>query len=107
MLIGYTARTLDKPQNLVYNKHGNKPKGENMKKTKKFLIGSIAVTLAGIMFSQSVPVDLVSAFADAIAEVLTKEETIERKTYATGDMVDAYNIGNGYILQENIKLQKN
>ena len=66
----------------------------------KFKMGTIAITLATIMFAQSMPMELVSVLAEEIADSLTQNDTIDREFYS-GNMVDKYNIGNGYIIQEN------
>lgn len=68
---------------------------------RKFKLGTIAISLAAIMFTQSMSIELLSAIAEEIADSLSQEETIEREFY-NGNMVDRYNIGNGYIIRENI-----
>ena len=67
---------------------------------RSFKISIIAGLLAAVMLIQSVPVQLLQALADGIGNALTEESSIEQKYYP-GGMVDEYNIGNGYILQEN------
>ena len=69
---------------------------------KKFKIGTIAITLSMVMFAQSMPMNLMTALAEEIVDVLTAEEEIKREFY-TGNMVDVDNITSGYIVQENIK----
>ena len=65
---------------------------------KRTQIGLIAFSLAAIMFTQSLPMEILTV----LAEGLTPEETIEREFYP-GNMVDSYNIGGGYIIQENVE----
>ena len=69
---------------------------------RKLGLGAIALSLAGIMFTQSMPMNILSVLAEEIVDVLTTEETIEREFYS-GNMVDKYNIGSGDIIQENVK----
>ena len=69
---------------------------------KRFKIEIMAFLLAAIMFVQSLPMNVLSAFADEIAEMITSEETIEHK-FSPGNMVDMYNIGNGNIIRENVE----
>ena len=71
-------------------------------KRKNSKIAILAISLATVLFSQSVPMNILSAFAEELADVLTKEETIEHEIYS-GNMVDKYNIGSGYIIQENVE----
>ena len=71
-------------------------------KRKNSKIGIVAISLATVLFSQSVPMNILSAFAEELADVLTQEETIEHEIYS-GNMVDKYNIGSGYIIQENVE----
>ena len=71
-------------------------------KRKNLKIGIVAISLATVLFSQSVPMNILSAFAEELADVLTQEETIEHEIYS-GNMVDKYNIGSGYIIQENVE----
>lgn len=70
-------------------------------KKKNSKIAIVAISLATVMFSQSVPMNILSAFAEELADLLTQEESIDREFYP-GNMVDKYNIGSGYIIQENI-----
>ena len=70
-----------------------------MDKKFKIKMGIGASALAAVMFMQSLPMNILEVVAEEIADSLTTEEVIEREFY-TGNMVDAYNIGNGYILQE-------
>ena len=69
-----------------------------MKKGIKFHI--VAAVLATVMLVYSMPVEVLQVLADGIGEILTPENTIEQKYYP-GEMVDEYNIGNSYIVQEN------
>ncbi len=69
-----------------------------MKKGIKFHI--VAAVLATVMLVYSMPVEVLQVLADGIGEILTPVNTIEQKYYP-GEMVDEYNIGNSYIVQEN------
>ena len=70
-----------------------------MNKKYKIRMGIGASALAAVMFIQSLPMNILEVVAEEIADSLTTEATIEREFY-TGNMVDSYNIGNGYILRE-------
>ena len=67
---------------------------------RKMRLTAIAISLAVIMFTQSMPINILSTLAEEIIDGLTFEETIEREFYS-GNMVDKYNIGTGEIVQEN------
>ena len=69
---------------------------------KKFKSGWLVLALATVMFTQSVPMEILNVLAEEIAEVFTMEDAIERDFY-NGNMVDKYNIGSGYIIQENVE----
>lgn len=69
---------------------------------KRYKMSIVAFVLTGIFLMQSTPMNILSVFAEEIADALTTKETIEREFY-TGNMVDKYNIGSGYIIQENVE----
>ena len=59
---------------------------------KRFKLGAIAIGIAGIIFMQSMPHNLLAVIAEGIAESLTIEETVERELYS-GNLTDGENIG--------------
>ena len=61
---------------------------------------SLTIGLSFVMLMQSMPMNLMKLTADELKESTETEEKIEREFYS-GGMVDTYNIGNGYIIQEN------
>ena len=71
-----------------------------MKKGTK--VNIVAAVLAAVMLIYSVPTNFLQVVAESIGNALTVEDSIEQNYYP-GGMVDKYNIGNSYIVQENVK----
>ena len=77
---------------------------EEMKK-KKLITGAVAVVLSLVMSVQSVPSELLQAAADELKEILTQEETsesIEETDALKGKLSDKGNLGQGYIIEEDV-----
>lgn len=73
-------------------------------KKKKFIIGGIAVALSAVMFTQTIPMELLETLAEEIVEVFEVEETIphEQEENMTGGWSDKGNVGSGYIIEEDV-----
>ena len=67
---------------------------------KKWKIGVVSMLLATTLATQSLPMNILSALAESIEEALSSEKEV-LQVFKGNNMIDAGNIGSGYILQEN------
>ena len=66
--------------------------------------GIVAIGLAFVMLFQTAPMNLLAVLAEEIQEVFATEENSSHKQeeMVTGGLSDANNVGNGYIINENV-----
>ena len=69
---------------------------------RRMLMSFVALTMSAVIFTQSVPTGILEAFAE-VMDNLTDVEYVGAENLFTDEMSDRGNIGNGYIIHENVK----
>ncbi|MBQ3221702.1 MAG: RHS repeat protein, partial [Clostridia bacterium] len=70
---------------------------------RKLKTGIVSLVLSTVMFAQAVPMEVWETFAEGVDVLFETEENVKVEETITGGLSDANNIGNGYIIQENVE----